>query len=234
MSSDLYLAMTGAEIQSAGPSLPRLAWMACHFSPYASGLSSIPEQLPEDSLLILSDMIPIHGHDPSRIAAQLEECVRLQRCRGILLDFQRAPNWETKRLADYLLLHLPFPIAISDAFANETCPVFLPPCPPYTPLQDYLLPWQGREIWLELSLSPTQITLTDAGPEFRESDIIPGEKYFAEENLHCHYQICHRDPLIHFHLWRNGEDLLDLMETAKALGVRQFVGLYQELHTIIY
>ena len=37
-----YLAMTAAEMTQAG-SLPRhAAWMACHFSPYSTGLTNLP------------------------------------------------------------------------------------------------------------------------------------------------------------------------------------------------
>ena len=41
-----YLAMTAAEMTQAG-SLPRhSAWMACHFSPYSTGLTNLPDRLP--------------------------------------------------------------------------------------------------------------------------------------------------------------------------------------------
>ena len=45
MGLPLYLAMTAAEL-SAAEALPRkMAYMACHFSLYGTGLSNIPEQL---------------------------------------------------------------------------------------------------------------------------------------------------------------------------------------------
>ena len=50
----LNLAMTAAELGAAPlPSHP--AWMACHFSPYSTGLTNLPPKLPQDSLLILND-----------------------------------------------------------------------------------------------------------------------------------------------------------------------------------
>ena len=59
-----YLAMTAAEMAGTAP-LPRyMAWMACHFSPYSTGLTNRPAKLRQGSLLILNDRTPIHCHDP--------------------------------------------------------------------------------------------------------------------------------------------------------------------------
>ena len=68
-----YLAMTPAEFNSVSQPPPDFAYMACHFSPYGTGLGNLPTVLPPESLLILNDRTPIHGHDPQRIFDQLKD-----------------------------------------------------------------------------------------------------------------------------------------------------------------
>ena len=67
-----FLAMTAAEIRGTETLPPKTAWMACHFSPYSTGLSNLPKALPPGSMVILDDITPIHGHDSETIAALLE------------------------------------------------------------------------------------------------------------------------------------------------------------------
>lgn len=229
MATHLYLAMTAAEYWSA-PSLPsRAAWMACHFCPYSLGLSNLPEELSPGSMLILSDIIPIHGHDPKVITRQLEDCIRKTNCTGILLDFQRYPCRETEILADTLIQALDCLTVVSAPFAaGKSCPVFLPPCPPHIPLQDHLAPWNGREIWLEVAYSPIQLLLSASGTtvsSLSESD----QDGFSDESLHCHYRAQVAENYVRFQLWRTDEDLKLLMEEGSAMGIRGYAGLYQEL-----
>jgi len=231
MATSPYLAMTAAEYHGV-PSLPsRVAWMACHFSPYGLGISNIPDQLPEDSLLILSDVIPIHGHDPQIIAGQLKTCIDALVCRALLLDFQRTPSPPTQELADCLIRSIPCPVVVSQPFADgRNCPVFLPPCPPYIPLSEHVAPWEGREVWLELSYSHTNILLTSDGTEITTStDTIPTGSGLADPNLHCHYLTHVQPEQVAFQLWRTDDDLKMLMEKSRALGIQHHVGLYQEL-----
>ena len=72
MALTLYLAMTAAELQNCRQIPEHIAWMACHFSPYSSGISNVPVQLPAGSVLILNDRIPPQGHDPELVARQLQ------------------------------------------------------------------------------------------------------------------------------------------------------------------
>ena len=55
-----FLAMTAAEMQNSSQLPPKIAWMACHFSPYGLGLSNLPKELPSDSLLMVDDITPPH------------------------------------------------------------------------------------------------------------------------------------------------------------------------------
>lgn len=226
-----YFAMTAAEIRESDHLPPGIAWMACHFSPYGTGLSNLPQRLPPDSLLILNDRTPIHGHDPVRIAQQLEERIAALNCRELLLDFQRPGEPETAALVNHLVDALPCPVIVSDQYGDGLdCPVFLPPVPPDIPLSGYLAPWRGREIWLEMALDGETISLTEEGAS--TTPLLPGELWeegFQEELLHCHYRIDVPETEAKFTLWRTREDLEALLTEAEALGVTAAVGLYQEL-----
>lgn len=226
-----YLAMTAAEIGDSAALPSNVAWMACHFSPYGTGMSNRPQALPTGSLLMLDDITPIHGHDPKVIADQLWECAEALECAGVLLDLQRAGNTETAALVQVLAGALPCPTAVSEPYARDVdSPVFLPPPPLHVPLGEYLAPWQDREVWLEMALDGEVITLTEAGAAF--GPLAVGDAFedgHREETLHCHYRIDVEENTVRFTLQRIREDLEELLEEAEALGVTTAVGLYQEL-----
>ena len=226
-----FLAMTAAEMRLSSCLPSKTAWMACHFSPYGLGLSNLPKDLPPDSLLILDDMTPPCGHDPVLIAAQLHACVEAFQCRGVLLDFQRSSSGETKALTSYLAQALPCSTVVSECYAGEVdSPVFLPPVPPSVPLEAHLLPWKGREIWLELGLEGEILTLTEQGCEVISLPCPDFEvEGFSDDKLHCHYTIETTEKSARFTLWRTRNDLEELLAEAEALGVVGAVGLYQEL-----
>lgn len=227
-----FLAMTAAEIREKKVLPHKIAWMACHFSPYGTGLSNLPRTLPPGSLLMVDDITPIRGHDPQLILDQLGSCAERLSCSGILLDFQRPDVEETAALVEVLVQALPCPVAASHLYGNAgSFPVFLPPVPPSEPPEDWLSPWAGREVWLELALDGMEITVTEAGASFTALPF-PGtpEEGFREESLCCHYRCTKAEDNVKFLLWRTEEDLANLMETAKKWGVTEFVGLYQELH----
>ena len=104
-----FLAMTAAEIRGTEALPPKTAWMACHFSPYSTGLSNLPKALPPGSMVILDDITPIHGHDSETIAAQLRPRLDALKCSGVLLDFQRPGYEEAELLAGRLSEALPLP-----------------------------------------------------------------------------------------------------------------------------
>ena len=231
MAIPLYLAMTAGEFKSCA-SYPRyMAWMACHFSPYATGLSNCPSKLPADALIILNDRTPISGHDPSAIAGQLKGLIEQHHPRGILLDFQRPDESEMKPLAQYLVRELPCPVCVSELYARElTCPVFLPPPKLNGLLSDHLAPWKGREIWLEAALDSVCFTVTEKGCRAERQPCMDGtESPFSDNSLHCHYRMENGEDAVRFYLHRTKDDLAALLEEAETLGVTQAIGLYQEL-----
>lgn len=162
-----YLAMTAAELAENSKLPGNTAWMACQFSSWNDGLSNIPPSLPEGSVLMLSDETPIRGHHPQRILQELWECMQRFSCRCLVLDFQRPKNPEAKALIS-TLMDLPCPLIVSLPYARDGCGVLLPPAPLSTPLTDYLSPWKGRELWLELAADGEIITLTEEG-----SNVVP-------------------------------------------------------------
>lgn len=226
-----YLAMTATEFAKANPLPPYTAWMACHFSPYGSGLSNLPSVLPPDSLLILNDRIPMRGHDPQRIAEQLKTTIAANHCCGLLLDFQRTDCKEAAVLAQHLIFTLSCPVCVSDLYAaNLDCPVFLSPCPHHLHLDTHIAPWKKRVIWLDLAHDVETITVSCHG-----STIIPSppgvlpEGGHADTELHCHYSIETRSDSVQFTFWRTKEDLQALAAEAEASGTEGLVGLYCEL-----
>lgn len=219
-----YLAMTRTEF-TACSSLPEpMAWMACHFSPYGTGLTNLPPALPKGSMVILNDRIPMAGHDPDTVLRQLRE----QEVDCLLLDLQRPPEPGSLDLARRLTRSLSCPVGVTAAYGKALdCPLFLPPPPPDTPLAEYLAPWQRREVWLELSLEGMSCTVTEQGSQAGPLPQIP-EAGHRDDTLLCHYRMTLSEAQAEFALWRTRKDLDDLLEQAKAHGVTKTVGLWQE------
>lgn len=224
-----YFAMTAAELQHTSVLPQKAAYMACHFSPYATGISNLPDTLPEGSLIILNDRTPICGHDPQRIAHQL--CQLMQKCHadGVLLDFQRPDCEETAALVQVLTAQLTCPLAVSQPYAAEGLTVFLPPIPPDVPIEEALSPWKNREIWLDVAPGHMGITVTAQGAEDIPFACSEAGIWHTEPDLCCHYQIQTRSDGACFFLHRTQEDIQNLLEKVKPFGVTNAVGLYQEL-----
>lgn len=225
----LYLAMTAAEFHTDSPLPCPTAWMACHFSPYGTGLSNLPEALPKGSLLILNDRTPVFGHSPERIAQQLAEIAERFECSGILLDFQRPGEPQAQNIAATAAA-LPFPVAVTPQYAGGLdCAVFLPPPPIITPLKNHLAPWQGREIWLEAAMERQCVRVDKAGSKALPWDGDPLPCPHTDEALHCTYRTEVHSDHINFFLHRDELQLHALLEEGEQLGIRRFVGLYQQL-----
>lgn len=231
MAINCILAMTAAEIR-VNSSLPsKIGWLSCHFSPCTTGLSNLPDRLPQGSVLILDDLIPFRGHDPDRIASQLREVVSAQKCGCVLLDLQRKGDVSVAALARTVSAALPCPVGVSDLYAQALdCPVFLPPVPADIPIEEYLQPWRGREIWLDAALDGMTLTLTAQGAS---SAPLPRyetpEPTHRDEQLHCHYSVALTGDSARFTLCRTPDDLKALLAEAATLGVTHALGLWQEL-----
>ena len=153
-------------------------------------------------------------------------------CSSVLLDFQRPDFQENEAVAKAAVSVLPSPVGVSELYAKELdCPVFLPPVPLTVPINEYLSPWQGREIWLEAALNGETVTVTETDsittPMFC---IDPSGNPLTDSKLRCHYQIHTFDDHIDFTLWRTTDDLSALLHQVQELGVTLAVGLLQELN----
>lgn len=222
----LYLALTAGEFTACSPFPAHPAWMACHFSPYGTGLINLPPALPEGSMLILNDRTPIRGHDPEYILEQL----RTLKFSALLLDFQRPGCAETAALVRVLTKGLTCPVGVSEPYAGDgDGPVFLPPVPPDVPVDKYLTPWQGREIWLEAALGGLTYTVTEKGAAAVPMPTPPPQGH-GDEALLCHYHITLTQDRAEFHLFRTPEDLTALLDRSQTHGVTKAIGLWQELN----
>lgn len=224
-----YLAMTAEEIAAAETLPQRLAYMACHFSLYGTGITCLPETLPNKAMLILNDRIPFRAHDPRQIAKELAQAIEALHCDCLLLDFQRQDT--PKDLGNALADALPCPIGIAEGFADGTqCAIFLPPVPPDKILGEYLKPWAGRDIWLEAEPEAVKVTV-DSNGSHRSflSQADAGPHCFTDGTLHCSYRTEVFPDRAEFTLQRTPEDLQRLLEEAEALGVTTAVSLYQQM-----
>ena len=231
MGSACYLAMTAAEFRTAEPLPPAVAWMSCHFSGHSRGLSNLPDTLPPGSVLILDDSIPIGGHDPVLIREQLQSLAEQLSLKGILLDFERPGVPELAALASYLTEDPCCVVCVSQLYAGElSCPVFLPPPPLYTPLSEYLTPWKGRSVWLELAMQCQIARIDSHGCRLEDAHMtLLAEPSFPDRDCCCRYHWALQNEEAVFTMVRDLPELAMLEEDARALGVAQTIGLYQQL-----
>ena len=110
----------------------------------------------------------------------------------------------------------------------------LPPIPPSVAPEGHFAPWKGRELWLEIGLCGEVLTLTQEGCVAAPLPFPdPNRDGFSDPKLHCHYTIETKEKSAGFTLWRNREDIEELLEEAETLGVTTAVGLFQELHRLV-
>ena len=223
-----YLAMTAAEIGETVDFPHPIGWMACHFSSGGTGLSNLPRELPAGSVLILDDSTPFHDHEPERILDQLQKAMERYSAHALVLDLQRSGCSGVRDLVRLLSAVLPCPVAVTPEYAAEDSAIFLPPVPASASLSDWMRPWTGRALWLELALDAQRIRVTADGAK---TDYLP---HFSQDgglrdsDLCCHYQLETTEDMAEFTLWRTREDVLDLAAQAQVLGVN-CLGLFQEL-----
>ena len=231
MSINCFLAMTAGEFVSGAPLPPRPAWMACHFSVYGTGLTNLPRNLPAGSMVIVNDRIPLNGHDPKQIGAQLADLEQQLDISGFLLDFQRQDCPETQRIASYLAEVLTSPVGITEGYAEGlTCPVFVSPPPLHIPPADRFSRWAGRELWLEAAIEAGTLQITSNGCRYHTLPYTPPDlPVFAAQELFSRYrtEVTSEDALFTF--YRGPVELAQLIEHCKTWGITRAIGLYQQL-----
>ncbi len=223
-----YLGVTAAEMAKY-PGVPgKMAYMACHFSPASRGISNLPRSLPPGSLLMLDDSLPPADHDPALVVRELASAVEHLGCSGVYLDFQREGFPVLGEIARQAAA-LPCSAAVSAVYAGESpLGVVLPPVAADVPLKRHLAPWQGKEIWLEVSLEGKTLALTPQGCQSSPCPHVP-KTGFQDKRLHCHYRAKVSKDAAVFSLWRTDSDLQGLLAEAQEMGVVHTLGLWQEL-----
>lgn len=229
MFSNVFLAMTGGELEEFTPK--KAAYLACHFSPCGKGLSNLPQNLPEESLLLLDDSMPPNGHDPNTVISTLKELADQFSIKAVLLDFQNEKAKETECMASAILQALPCPVAVTEVYARDLgCPVFLSPPPANRSLRRHLAPWLQQGVFLEIAPEHLEITVTEHGSVCRSLPMnTPQNLPLTDSRLHCHYSVSVSKDQAVFTLERTKEDLSALVQEAYQTGVLGAVGLYQEL-----
>lgn len=224
-----YLALTAAEFANTDPLPEKVAWMACHYSCYSTGLSNLPSQLPKDSMIILNDRTPPDRHDPQRILEQLLVLTEALEPDGILLDFQRKDLALNRQLPRLLSEGLPCPVGVTEAYSHDAdCAVFLEPPPLHMALSEYTAPWEGREIWLEAITETKCYRITEEGCQIRQAeDCLLPEPVLTEESLFFRYHLDLEEHAAVFTLQRSKPDLDALLKNAT--GITRAIGLYQQL-----
>ena len=186
--------------------------------------------IPHPAFLVLEDsQIPPPGVLPVVTDAfRVDRQFLLRLCQGreaLLLDFERPPSADTKKL----IQDLPCPAAAPPGYAEEG-PVFLPPPPLHVPLENYLAPWKDREVWLEAALQKQVITVTAEGAVI--SPVSPSGELsggFYSETLCCRFTQKLTEDRAVFTLFDTPDTLKRKLERAASLGVTRAVGLYLEL-----
>lgn len=232
MDINCYLAMTAAEYFSADTLPNKVAWMACHFASYGTGISNKPYSLPPGSMLILNDRIPPRNHDPIQISEEMNHLINKYGCSSVLLDFQEHNNNELKSIAAYLSENLTVPVGIAEEYAKDlNCCVFLNAPALQKDLSETIKVWSGRKLWLEIAPEAEEYIITEAGSKVTPSECCEcDDTWHKDKSLHCSYSYQLTGDHAHLNIQRSFEDLKELMEEAGTIGVEQFVGLYQQLN----
>ena len=227
----LFLAMTEAEIRGTETLPEQLAYMACHFSPYGTGLSNIPLSLPKGSVLMLNDRTPAMGHDPLRIAEELAAAAETLEVGAVVLDLQRPDCGLCREIAEECIKKLRLPVAVSELYAKGlACPVFLSAPELWDTPEQWLAPWEGREVWAEAALLQASVQVAEDGSRYEE---MPWEEtdgeFLWDAEVCAGYRVCGKGDKVEVTLRRNRKELELWMEKAEQIGVTRFLGLYQQL-----
>lgn len=223
-----YLALTAAEFLQETQLPEKAAYMACHFSCYGTGLSNLPDNLPDKSLIILNDRTPADRHESKVILSQMEALVEKHAPYGVLLDFQRQDVDVSREVAQLLTGSLPCPVGVTLPYGEElNCPLFLPPPPLHMPLDEHLAAYGDREIWLEVAPETQYYIVTENGCCMQNAEGTElSQTVFSFPPAFCHYCIETSREQIRFTLQRSREDISLLLDSDRRITCG--IGLYQQ------
>lgn len=219
MAIKFYLAMMAEEI-SDFPDLPENSAFIYHIYP------DIFQEIPMSGIAVLTDFFPVQPD----LAQSVAQWIRQWSCEAVVLDFQNPKYEEAEGFVRLLQTYVSCPVVVSEIYAAQMdCPVFLPPLPHHKSLKDHLTPWQGREIWMDLSPLPEQLLLTQQGcSSHYDFSLPPCCPVHENAHLHCHYSITLEEGCAAFTFWRTDDDLTALLQELEEAGVHHAIGLHQE------
>lgn len=227
MEIPFYLAMTPCEIRQADDVPGHLSWMSAHFSKENELLCNLPENLPENSILVIDDAFPISEHNSALILEQLKMILNNSDLIEILLDFQREYNPKLKAFSAEVAGAFPNRVAVTPNYDNGKTIVFLPPAPPNIPIQQYLVPWRDRDTWLDLTMSKLAMRIKQ-NSVIMEDTCEVGKCPHISPELSTHYGITATNEEILIQFQRTKDDCNMLLQKAAEFGVTRGIGLYQE------
>ena len=224
MALPVYLALTGAEFRLLPRKPAHLAWMGVSFTENGT-LGGFPEVFPLGGILTVNDASTLPEKCPPEATIALRQWVERFRPSAVLMDMQR--SGAAPEVLKALASSLPCPVAVSAPYAHVLSgPVLLPPVPLYRDPEDFLAPWAGREIWLEISPLGQVVRLTKTGRDIRFAPVSPVQKEFPGP---CSRYTIRKGPdFIEFRFRRTSEDTAALFATAEKHGVTKLFGLYLE------
>ena len=228
MNLSIYMAFVAAESEAILRYKGKAAWLGYHLSAFDSGITPRPSFLDSCHMLVLTDETPLLHHDPQKVTSEICAEAKSLGCEKILLDFQRPPTEKSLVLAKSILRSAPCAVGITECYANDTdCSVFLPSPPLWTPLQETIAPWKGRDIWLEIFPEDGCITITKKGGNYSPS--APLENYpFCDNALCLSYSTEQYAQQVKVHLHRGITEMKAFLHLADSLGISAAIGLYQQ------
>ena len=224
MALPVYLALTEGEFRLPTRKPAHLVWMGIRFTESGT-LVGFPEVFPAGGILTVNDSSPLPEKCPPEAIKILQQWVEQFRPSAVLMDMQR--SGAAPEVMKALSRGLPCPVAVSAPYADILPgPVLLPPIPLYRDPEDFLAPWAGREIWLEISPLGQVVRLTETGRDIR---FAPASPEAQEHPGPCsHYTIRKGPDFIEFRFRRTSEDTAALFAAAEKYGVTKLFGLYWE------
>lgn len=234
MSIPFFLAISAREFPLFSELPPNIAWMSAHFSSSGSGLSNLPQNLPEGSLLILDDQTPWEGHSTEMVCREVVESLLKSKASGLLLDFERPVTPETALLTTALsqcCREIGVMLGAPESYAaEEDTAIFISPLPCQTPPE--LLYQKNRKLWLDVSAGAYLLHIAALGATGQAADqrSFPDGSYpeFIDPVLHCSYRSRPNAGGIDILLSHSRESIDTLLTALDEQVVQLAIGLYRE------
>lgn len=234
MSIPLFLAFTAEEFSQKVPFPAKTAWMSVHFSPNGSGLTNLPPQLPQGSLILLDDHIQWANHSIERVCQELVTVLQRTESIGLLLDFEREPTAETLLLTKALgrcCKELGVALSAPPKYLLEDdTTLFLSPFP-CSIAPENIDP--QRKVWLDISPVCHSIriskdcTIGSPAP-YTRAGIPNSQEVYWDEDLLCNYYSEADGDDIRITLFRDATSAAKLLNRLNPAKIQLAIGLWRD------